>query len=109
MTDSSLATISYEEQDRQVSWRGVSMESGDEFDTFMANDVATVERIYEAADLPMTNEARAQIAAYHESHPRGKDGQVVYDLRTDFGVEPSAVRAAFDFYLERFDVRIEAK
>jgi hypothetical protein len=79
------------------------------FHEFMADDVATVERIYEAADLPMTNEARAQIAAYNESHPRGKDGQVVYDLRKDFGVEPSAVRAAFDFYLERFDVRIEAK
>jgi len=79
------------------------------FHEFMADDVATVERIYEAADLPMTNEARAQIAAYNESHPRGKDGQVVYDLRKDFDAKPSAVRVAFDFYLERFDVRVEAK
>jgi len=79
------------------------------FHEFMADDVATVERIYEVAGLPMQDEARSQLIAYNESHPRGKDGQVVYDLRKDFGAEPSAVRAAFDFYLERFDIRIEVK
>ena len=39
--DSSLSTISYEAQDRQVSWRGVSMADGDSFDSFMTNDVAS--------------------------------------------------------------------
>ena len=57
----------------------------------------------------MTDAARAQIAAYNDSHPRGKDGQVVYNLREDFGAEPEAVRAGFDFYLDRFDVRLEVK
>ena len=41
MTELPLATISYEEQDRQVSWRGVSMEDGDGFNTFLTNDVAS--------------------------------------------------------------------
>ena len=41
MTEPALATISYEEQDRQVSWRGVSMEDGDGFNTFLTNDVAS--------------------------------------------------------------------
>jgi hypothetical protein len=79
------------------------------FHEFMADDVGMVEKIYEVANLPMTNEARAQIAAYNESHPRGKDGQVVYDLRGDFGAEPEAVRAGFDFYLDRHDIRLEVK
>jgi len=41
MSEPALANISYEQEDRQVSWRGVSMEDGDGFSTFMANDVAS--------------------------------------------------------------------
>ena len=79
------------------------------FHEFMADDRATVERIYEVAGLPMTNEARAQIDAYVAAHPRGKDGQVVYDVRKDFGADPEELRRAFDFYFEAFDVRTEVK
>ena len=79
------------------------------FHEFMADDVAMVERIYEVAKLPMTPEARGQIDAYMEAHPRGRDGQVVYDLREDYGADPQQVRAPFDFYLNRFDVRLEVK
>jgi len=79
------------------------------FHEFMADDVATIERIYEVADLPMTNESRAQIQTYLHEHPRGKDGKVVYDLRKDFGATPEDVRASFDFYLNQFDIRLEVK
>jgi hypothetical protein len=79
------------------------------FHEFMANDIATVERIYEVAGLPMTTEARAQMDAYMEAHPRGKDGQVVYDVRKDFHADPAEVRAPFDFYMNEFDVRAEVK
>lgn len=41
MTAPVLATVSYEQQDRQVSWRGVRMAEGDGFSTFMTNDVAS--------------------------------------------------------------------
>jgi hypothetical protein len=34
-------------------------------------------------------------------------GQVVYDLRGDFGAEPAALREPFSFYLERFPVKVE--
>lgn len=77
------------------------------FHEFMADDLAMVERIYEVAQLPMTKDARAQIQAYLESHQRGQSGQVVYDVRKDFGAEPSTVRAPFDFYRERFAVKVE--
>jgi hypothetical protein len=77
------------------------------FHEFMADDLATVERIYDIAGLAMTDAARAQIADYLREHPRGKEGQVVYDLRRDFGAEPAAVREPFAFYFERFPVKVE--
>ena len=77
------------------------------FHEFMADDVATVERIYALADLEMTAEARAALDAFMVAHPRGKHGRVAYDLRGDFGIDPDALRARFAFYLERFAVRPE--
>jgi hypothetical protein len=73
----------------------------------MADDVATVDRVYEVAGLPMTPDARAAIAGYLIDHERGKDGQVVYDVRRDFGAEPDELRAPFGFYLDRFAVQEE--
>ena len=77
------------------------------FHEFMADDRATVEEIYERAGLPMTNEAREQIRHYVETHPRGRDGQVVYDLEGDFGVTGDELRRDFDFYFDRFEIRRE--
>jgi len=79
------------------------------FHEFMADDVATVEKIYEVAGLPMTDAARAQIHDYMAAHPRGKEGQVVYDIRKDFGADPGELRKAFDFYFDAFEVRKEVK
>jgi hypothetical protein len=73
----------------------------------MRDDMATVEDVYHVADLVMTDEARDQISEYRDTHRRGADGQVVYDLRADFGVTPEEVRRPFDFYLDRFPVRVE--
>ena len=66
-----------------------------------------VERIYARAGLPMTADARSQLRSFLAGHPRGAQGQVVYDLRGDFGVEPAALRARFAHYCERFPVRVE--
>ncbi|MET0912393.1 MAG: sulfotransferase [Acidimicrobiales bacterium] len=79
------------------------------FHEFMADDVATVERIYETADLTMTAEARTAIDRYRAGHERGRDGQVVYDVRRDFGAEPEALRAPFAFYFDRFAVQEEVR
>ncbi|MGH8982958.1 MAG: sulfotransferase family protein [Acidimicrobiia bacterium] len=72
------------------------------FHEFMADDVAMVERIYEVAGLPMTSSARAEIDEHMAAHPRGRFGQVVYDLRADFGVDPAEVRDRFGFYFDAF-------
>ena len=77
------------------------------FHDFMADDLGTVERIYQRAGLPLTDEARAAMTAFLAENRRGRHGRVVYDLRGDFGVDPGAVRRRFGFYLERFAVRPE--
>jgi hypothetical protein len=77
------------------------------FHEFMADDRATVARIYDTAGLAMTDRARTEIGAYLSDHPRDKEGQVVYDLRADFGVEPDEVRRSFGFYHDAVPVRIE--
>jgi hypothetical protein len=78
------------------------------FHEFMADDVATVERIYELASLPMTPDARAALGAYMEENPRGKHGRIVYDLKADFGLDPDPARERFRFYFDRFEVRPES-
>jgi len=77
------------------------------FHEFMADDLATVERIYQLADLEMTPGARADLDAYLAANPRGKHGRIVYDLKADFGVDPDELRSRFDFYFDKFPVRPE--
>ncbi len=77
------------------------------FHELTADEGAVVERIYERAGLPMTDEARAATAAFAAENRRGKHGRVVYDLRADFGLDPAVVRRRFGFYFERFAVRAE--
>ncbi len=77
------------------------------FHEFMADDVAMVKRIYRLADLEMTATASDQLARYVDENPRGKHGQVVYDLKGDFGLDPEQVRERFRFYFDRFAVAAE--
>jgi hypothetical protein len=79
------------------------------FHEFMADDVAMVERIYDEAGCEMTAGARAQLDAYMAANPRGKHGNLAYDLEGDFGVSASEVRARFDYYFDRFPIRAEGR
>lgn len=80
------------------------------FHELMADPIGVVERLYGQANVPFGSEARADIEAAIAANPRGKHGQVVYDMRADFGVDPEAVRDRFRFYYDRFPaVRIEVK
>jgi len=77
------------------------------FHEFMADDMAMVARIYERAGVEMSPDARGDLERFIAEHPRGKFGQVIYNLEGDFGVRPDDLRKRFDFYFERFPVRIE--
>jgi hypothetical protein len=79
------------------------------FHEYMADEMATLQRVYDAAGIELTDQARSEIEAYQAAHPRGKEGRMAYDLRRDFATTPEEVRSRFDAYLDRFPVRIEVR
>jgi hypothetical protein len=78
------------------------------FDVFMREPWRVLTEVYSKAQLPLTAAARAALEAYLAAHPRGKAGQVRYNLKRDFDLEPAQARERFRFYFERFGVRAEA-
>ena len=77
------------------------------FHEYMADQKAVIAKVYTMADLEMTPEAEASIDGFLAANPRGKHGQVVYDLAGDFGVNIGELRERFQFYYDRFPVRRE--
>jgi Sulfotransferase family len=79
------------------------------FHHLMQAPMEIIEQIYEKAGLEMTAEARQDFADALSANVRAKHGQLVYDLRGDFGLEPAALRERFAFYYDRFPVEIEVR
>jgi hypothetical protein len=77
------------------------------FHELMRSPLRTLEAIYAKAGLELTAAARDDFAGALSANVRGKHGQLVYDLRGDFGLDPAAIRKRFAFYYERFPVEIE--
>ena len=75
----------------------------------MADPLGAVAEVHRVAGLELTDEAREQIQAYIDSHPRDKGGSMTYDIRADFGVEPEELREKFRFYLDVHPVAPEVK
>ena len=48
-----------------------------------------------------TPDACTRLDAFMTEHPRGRFGQVAYDLGGDFGVGPAELRRRFGFYIAR--------
>lgn len=79
-----------------------------DFNEFMSDDLAMVERIYQRADQPFTAEARAAMDLFMVDHPRGVNGGVIYDLEGDFGLDSADLRRRFTPYTDYFGVPLEA-
>lgn len=77
------------------------------FHEFMADDMAMIEKIYAKAGDALSDETRAELQHFVDTHPRGKYGRVIYDLKGDFGVDPDELRERFAFYFDAFPVRRE--
>jgi hypothetical protein len=73
------------------------------FDAFMADDVGTVERIYDLAGQPLGAASRAAFDAYRQGHVRDRHGRVAYDL-APLGLDADERAAALAPYRERFGV-----
>jgi Sulfotransferase family len=78
-----------------------------QFDEFMADDVAMVQRVYDVAGQPMDERSRAAMSAFMAQHPRGRFGTVEYDL-SPFGLDRDELRRSLAFYTERFGVKMES-
>jgi hypothetical protein len=77
------------------------------FHELMADPMRIVAEIYQKAALPLTDELRSRMARFLATNARGKHGEIDYDLRRDFGLDPAQIRSRFGFYLERFPVKVE--
>jgi hypothetical protein len=76
------------------------------FSDFVRDQFAVVERIYDAFDLPMTEEGAARMRAFIADNPQGKHGIHRYQPE-EYGIDPAVVRNTFRPYIERFDLRPE--
>jgi hypothetical protein len=92
-------------RDRELLPAGRSLDV--RFDEFMADDIATVRRIYEVAGQRFDDRARAAMEQFMVEHPRGRHGGVIYDLEGDFGIDPHERRAALAEYVRRFRITEE--
>jgi len=80
------------------------------FHDYMADVMGTLEVIYDAVDLPFTDQARTELKAYIDAHPRGRHGgKLTYNPERDFGVTRDQIRNRYRDYVEKFSVRIEEK
>ncbi|HEX7858457.1 MAG TPA: sulfotransferase [Sphingobium sp.] len=79
------------------------------FQDIMADDIGSAQRVLEAAGLPSSAESIGDMKHYMDTHPRGKDGRVVYDLEGDFNLDRKALRERFRFYTDVFPVKHEVK
>ena len=78
------------------------------FHDYMADTVGTLESIYEAVRLPFTEQARRELKAYIDAHPRGRHGgKLAYNPERDFGVTREQIRDQYQRYIDRFSIRIE--
>jgi hypothetical protein len=71
------------------------------FTDFMADEQGTLSAIYELADQPYGDEVRAAMADFIAAHPRGRYGEVIYDL-ADVGLDAGEVSERLGAYRDRF-------
>jgi hypothetical protein len=88
-------------RDREVLPAEQSMDI--RFHEFMADDVGTVQRIYDLAGQPLDDDAMAAIKGYIDSHGRDRHGKVVYEPER-LGIDVGEVRERLRPYSERFAV-----
>ncbi|CAJ1587312.1 sulfotransferase [[Mycobacterium] wendilense] len=71
------------------------------------NEMTILDRLYACNGTALPEQTRESFRSYLDSNPRGKHGQLRYDVERHFGRTPSEIRSRFDFYFSRFDVREE--
>ena len=93
---------------RDIDNIGMASATHIHFHDYMADVMGMLESIYDAVDLQFTNQAKEELQAYINAHPRGRHGgKLTYTPERDFGVTRAQVRNRYVDYVERFSIRIE--
>ncbi len=71
------------------------------FTDFMADEQGTLSKIYALAAQPYDDDVRSAMADFIAEHPRGRHGEVIYDL-ADVGLDPGEVAERLRAYRDRF-------
>lgn len=72
------------------------------FEPFMKDPMRFVREVHAKAGLETTAQSVAEMEHFVATHPRGKFGQVIYDLDGDFGVSREELRKRFSYYFDTF-------
>jgi len=73
-----------------------------EFREFISNDVAIAEQIIELSGMEVTDQVRSELSTYVEQNPRATQGRIVYNLKADFGLDPTELYERYAFYFDAF-------
>ncbi len=71
-----------------------------DFNELVADGDSVMRRVYDLAGLEVTEQSERERAAYAESHPRRKHGEIDNDLQRNFGADVEAIREQFSFYYD---------
>ncbi|MEJ6535865.1 MAG: sulfotransferase [Mycobacterium sp.] len=71
------------------------------FTDFMADEQGTLTAIYDRAGQPFGADVHAAMARFTTAHPRGRHGEVIYDL-AQVGLDPDDVAQRLRGYRDRF-------
>lgn len=77
------------------------------FAEFVADPLAEIERVYDAAGLPLTSEAREGMARWVEEHPRDDLARARPADLTPYGIDPADARTHFTRYAETFGIEFD--
>jgi Sulfotransferase family len=77
------------------------------FSRLGGNEMTILADVYARNGTDLPQATRSALQRYLAENPRGKHGQVRYDLRRHFGCSADDIRSRFEFYFNRFDVRPE--
>jgi hypothetical protein len=73
----------------------------------IADPIGTLRRVYEACGLTCTPAFEKDVLAWQEANRLGAHGVHRYTAQ-EFGLDSAQIRDAYQFYIDRFDVTVEA-
>jgi hypothetical protein len=77
------------------------------FSEFVANPLAEIERVYAAADIELSAEARAGMASWVQEHPRDDLAHARPADLAPYGIDRDDARERFARYVETFEIEFD--